>query len=148
MNILLSLLLTCTVFAQTEVIVSSVLYSSLSGAVTYNQMMDRELYKKGNLEYKDYSRRWHTMKYFEMASGIGTGFVIALDSKLEADKFIADLLVVGGIRWVVHDGVYNIAQGNPFFYQSKTSYSMIEGVGTWYIKLAFLGTVILIRYLI
>lgn len=146
--IIITLLISTFSFAQLEVIGTATLYSALSGAVTYNQIKDRALYKAGDPRWEEYSKRWHSMKFTEIGFCISTGIAVALDSKMELDKFISDMLIVGAIRWVVHDGVYNMAQGNDFFYRSPNTTNILEGFGTWYIKTGILITVILVRYLI
>ena len=147
-TLILFILISVSSFAQIEVIASSVVYSSLSGVVTYNQIKDRALYKAGDMRYELYSRRWHSMKTYEIGAGIGTGIVIALDSDFIPEYILTDLLIVGAVRWIVHDGVYNLAQGNSFFYQSPNTTSQTEKLGTWYIKLLTLGATIYLRKII
>ena len=97
---------------------SAVGYSVLSGLTMYNQMMDRENYQNGNPVYKTYSENWHTLQTLETLSLINYGIQIEAVNNSDWLKNSVDVLFLGSVRWIVRDGVYQLLQGNNFFYQS------------------------------
>ncbi len=132
------------------VIITSFLWSSVSGLSEYHRIADRQLYADGDKEYKYHSEQWHKLEFFDAGLAIGTGVAISFDTFNEENIWvgIADILVVGAIRWNVRDGVYNVANGNGFYYQSPNTMSGIEKFGTPLVKIGFLLTALLIRYLL
>lgn len=139
MKILIILILTGTVFAQTETLVSSVLSSAISGQNEYYRMKDRA-------GFEGYNKKWHNIEFADIAGKVGVGVSIALTSDDVFDG-IKQGIMYGAVRWVVFDGVYNLNQGNKFFYQSPNTTSFLEPFGMWYIKLPILAIIILWNYL-
>ena len=129
------------------VLLTSILWSSVSGLSEYHRMQDRQLYPEG--DYKYHSETWHKLEFIDAGLAIGTGVAIGFDIK-ENDILtgIADLFVVSAVRWNVRDGVYNMNQGNGFYYQSPNTMSEIEQFGTPLVKISFLICAIIFRMLI
>ena len=132
------------------VIVTSILWSSVSGITEYHRIKDRALFGAGNERYKYHSEQWHKLEFFDATLAIGTGVSIALDAVSEKSILIgiSDLFMVGAIRWNVRDGVYNMKNGNEFYYRSPNTTSSIEQFGTPLVKLAFLASAIIINLII
>ena len=141
----------CFNFTQTMiwVLLTSILWSSVSGLSEYHRMKDRQLNQEGNNDYKYHSETWHKLEFLDAGLAIGTGISIGFDIK-ENDILtgIADILMVSAIRWNVRDGVYNLEQGNSFYYQSPTTMSSIEQFGTPLVKISFLICALIFRMLI
>ena len=145
--IYLLIILLCGLLNAQVVEITSVAHSVVSGYSVYYQMQDRELYRQRDAEHIRYNQLWHHTQGVELGLSIALGGLIALnnDNLLDAGK---DLLLFSAIRWVVRDGVYNSLNGNPFFYQSPNTTAMLEPFGTWYVKIGYLITAILIRELL
>ena len=146
MRIVLIILFPFLVFAQTETLIVSTVYSTVSGVTEYYKMEDRRLYGEGDKRYEDYSRAWHNLQFAEASLLAGAGVSIALTSD-NIYEGVKQSFLLGAIRWNVRDGVYNLCQGNSFYNISNSSYSSIESFGHWYIKLGLLTIIILWNYL-
>lgn len=142
-KLILILLFTTSIFGQTETLISSVIYSVISGQTEYYRMVDRAVCHTGDLSY---SKKWHNLQYAEVGSALMVGGSIALTSEDLFDAF-KQVLMVGAVRWVVRDGVYNLNQKNNFFYQSPNTTSILEPFGYWYIKIGLLLIIIMWNYL-
>ena len=132
------------------VLVVSFLWSSVSGLSEYHRMKDRQLYKENNYDYKYHSQQWHKLEFVERGLAIGTGVTITLDAVNEESILvgIADALVSFGMFWSVRDGVYNMKQGNSFYYQSPDTMSGLEQFGAPFVKISFLICALIFRMLI
>jgi len=132
------------------VLFASVLWSSISGLSEYHRIKDRALFRIGNERYEYHSRQWHRYGIIETGLGLGTGATIAFDVINEKSIFvgISDLFIVAAIRWNIRDGIYNMKNGNEFFYRSPNTTSSIEQFGTPLFKLTFLATVIILNLII
>ena len=130
------------------VILTSFLWSSVSGLSEYHRIKDRQLYAEGNKEYKHHSKQWHKLEFIDAGLAIGTGIAITFDSFNEGSILvgIADVLVVSAVRWNVRDGVYNMKNGNDFYYQSEHTMSGIEQFGTPLIKIGYLIITLVMRW--
>lgn len=131
---------------QTETLISSVVYSAISGKTEYYRMKDRALFGEGNKEYLEYSKKWHNLQFAE----VGSAFIVGGSIALTNDNFydvVKQTLMAGAVRWVVRDGVYNLNNSNSFFYQSKGTTSFLEPLGTWYVKIGLLAIIIIWNYL-
>jgi len=128
----------------------SILWSSVSGITEYHRIKDRMLFRNGDEGYKYHSGQWHKLGFAETTLGLGTGVAIAFDAIDEKSILIgiSDLFLVSAIRWNIRDGVYNMKNGNEFFYRSPNTTSNIEQFGTPLVKLAFLTTAIIINLII
>lgn len=146
--LILSILISASVYAQTEVIISSAVHSVISGYTMRYQFLDREAYQDGDPIYKHYSRVCHGYQTAELVSAFGVGFTIALDSEMEWDKAFADLLIAGAMRWTLRDGTYQLLQGNSFWNLSDNSMAQFEHLGLPVLKIAFLVGAITFRYLL
>lgn len=93
-----------------------------------------------------WSKAWHNLQYLEVGSAMGVGASIALTSDNLYDA-VKQSFLAGSIRWVVRDGVYNLNQGNRFFYRSPNTTSFLEPFGLWYVKLGILAIIIIWNYL-
>jgi len=131
------------------VLITSFLWSSVSGISEYNRIKDRQLYSEGNNEYKVYSENWHKLGFLNAGLAIGTGISIGFDIK-ENDIWagIADVIMVSAVRWSVRDGVYNMKNGNSFYHRSNETVSSIEQFGTPLLKIGFLIAAVIFRILI
>lgn len=147
MKILLIILFPFICFAQTDVLVSSVVYSAISGQTEYYRIKDRQLFADGNKDYKDYSRKWHALQYPEMASAISVGVTIGINENLSVESVVKETLLAGSVRWIVRDAVYNLNLHRNVFNISDESYSFTEKLGTWYIKVGLLAVILLWNYL-
>ncbi len=132
------------------VIFASILWSSVSGLSEYHRIKDRQLYKENNNDYIYHSEQWHKLEFFDTGLAIGTGVAITLDAVNEESLLvgIADLFVASAVRWNLRDGVYNMKQGNDFYYQSPNTTSSIEQLGTPLIKIGYLIATIIFRLLL
>ena len=63
-------------------------------------------------------------------------------------KNSVDVLFLGSVRWIVRDGVYQLLQGNNFFYQSPNTMASFEHIGTPFVKITFFLIVATLTYLI
>ena len=131
------------------VLVSSVLWSSVSGISEYHKIKDRQLYKENNNDYIYHSKTWHKLEFINAGLGIGTGISIGFDIR-ENNIWtgVADVFIVSAIRWNIRDGVYNMNNGNSFYYRSNNTTSNIEQFGTPLLKISFLAAAIIFRLLI
>jgi len=134
------------VSGQTETLVTTFAHSVISGQTEYYRIKDRTFYKQGNPEEFNYSRRWHNLQFLEIGSAVAIGASIALTSDDLYDA-LKQATMVGIVRWVVRDGVYNLNQGNGVFYQSTKTTSFLEPLGTWYVKLTLLTIIVIWNYL-
>ena len=132
------------------VLFTSILWSSVSGVSEYHRIKDRQLYKEGNNDYIYHSKQWHKLEFFDAGLALGTGVAITLDAVNEESIWIgiADLFVASAVRWNVRDGVYNMKQGNGFYYQSPNTVGSIEQLGTPFIKIGYLLATIIFRLLL
>lgn len=132
------------------VLIASFLWSTVSGLSEYHRMKDRQLYKEGNYDYKYHSKQWHRLEFLDAGLAIGTGVAITFDGINENGLWvsIADVLLVSAIRWNVRDGVYNMKQGDGFYYRSPNTMSGIEQFGTPLVKLSFLICALIFRLII
>ena len=132
------------------VIVTAMLWSSVSGITEYHRVRDRHLFSVEDEKYEYHSREWHKLAFVEKTFGLGTGVAIAFDAINEKSILvgISDLFIVGAINWNIRDGVYNMKNGNQFFYRSPNTTSSIEHLGTPLLKLGFLATAIIISLII
>ena len=130
------------------VILTSFLWGSVSGISEYHRIKDRQLYANGNSKYKYHSEQWHKLEYIDAGLAIGTGIAITFDSIGENSLWIgiADVIVVSAVRWNVRDGVYNMKNGNDFYYQSENTMSGIEQFGTPLIKIGYLIIMLVMRW--
>ncbi|MCH8035302.1 MAG: hypothetical protein IH950_16305 [Bacteroidetes bacterium] len=128
--------------------ISAVAHSIVSGLKTYNQIKDRENYKNGNPAYFDYSKRWHALQTLEITSVVLVGIQIGLIHQDYIPGIITDVFLLGAIRWLVVDGVYNIKQGFSFFNQSEHTTSHLEPFGSPFVKISFLVGVLIFKYFI
>ena len=150
-TLILTLVLISLTFAQTDVIITSVFHSAISGRTEYHRIRDRELYKDGDLSYQDHSKIWHALEVPKTLSAFAVGGVIALDSfkdEFKPEIMLSDLFLAGAIRWIVYDGVYNISQGNDWFHQSSETTSFLEPIGSPYFKIIFLTSAIVFRLIV
>ena len=131
------------------VLITSFLWSSISGLSEYHRIKDRQLFKENNYEYKYHSQQWHKLEFVDASLAIGTGVAITLDGINENSLWVgvADVFVVSAVRWNVRDGVYNMKQGNSFYYQSPNTTSGIEQLGTPLVKISFLICALIFRML-
>ena len=150
-TLFISFVFVCVTLAQTDVIITSTIYSAISGRSEFHRMKDRALFAEGDKEYLNHSKIWHTLEIPEALSAFSVGGVIALDSfkdKFKPEIMISDLILAGAIRWMVYDGVYNISQGNNWFHQSGETMSFLEPLGSPYFKIIILTTAIIIRLMV
>ena len=140
-------LLSTSVLAQTDVVITSVVHSVISGQTEYYRIKDRQLYADGNKEYKEYSEKWHLLQYPEMLSGIGIGVAIGINDDLSIESVVKETLLAGSIRWVVRDAIYNLNLHRNMFHISDVSYDPFKDFGTWAVKLGLLTIIILWNYL-
>jgi len=110
-------------------------------------MKDRQLYKEGG-DYKKYNKYWHTTGGIELGLSIGLGVTSALKNKDDWWGYGKDLLLFSAIRWMVRDSIYNSLNGNSWFHQSNSTTAKLEPLGTWYIKLSYLITALIVYYLL
>ena len=112
-------------------------------------MLDRHYYKTGETELKkEYNGYWHTTQSLELGLSLGLGVTSALKNKDDWWEYGKDLLLLTAIRWTLRDGVYNSLNGDSFFHQSNSTTAKLEPLGSWYFKLGYLITAILIYYLL
>ncbi len=131
------------------ILLTSILWSSVSGISEYHRMKDRALSGQGNERYKYHSEQWHKLEFFDAALAIGTGVAIGFDiNENNIWVGIADVLVISALRWNIRDGVQNMKNGNNFFYRSPNTTSSIEYLGTPLFKLGFLTAAILINFIV
>jgi len=129
--------------------VFSLSHSVVSGFSAFHQMRDRHFYKTGNQELKKHhNRMWHITGGIELSLSIGFGIFSGLKNKENIYGYIKDVLLFSGIRWFVRDGVYNLLNGNAWFYQSPNTTAILDPLGTWYVKTIYLMGVIIIYYLL
>ena len=128
----------------------SMLWSSVSGLTEYHRIRDRALFRQDNEQYEYHSQQWHRLEFAEKTLGIGTGVAIAFDAIDEKSILvgISDLFMVGAMNWNVRDGVYNMKNGNEFYYRSPNTTSSIEQFGTPLIKITFLVSAVIINLII
>lgn len=141
-------------FTQEKIIYlsSTVLSSTLEGIGEGNLY---QKYYSGHSKdaIMSYDRNYHVFKALHLASFIGTGITISLDSKMDYMKIASDLVLTGAIQWWLHDGIINVYRKKPWFYMSD--YQRINSTGVmdgWvnqpWIKISVLALAILINYLI
>jgi len=130
------------------VLITSFLWSSVSGISEYHRIRDRQLFADGNIEYRWHGEQWHKLEFIDAGLAIGTGVAITLDGINENSLLIgiADVLVVSAVRWNVRDGVYNMKNGNSFYYRSDGTTSSIEQLGTPLIKIGYLIITLVMRW--
>ena len=151
MKFLLIILFPFLLVAQTDVIITSTLWSAISGRTEFHRMKDRALFGQGDKEYLTHSRIWHALEVPEVLSAFSVGGVIALDSFKDDFKplvALSDLFLVASIRWMVFDGVYNVSHGDNWFHRSNTTMSFIEPLGSPYFKIIFLTSAIIFRLIV
>lgn len=136
---LLFILSAISCFSQTETLVTSIVSGAISGQTEYYRMKDRA----GDLSY---NKKWHNLEFADVSAKVGVGISIALTSDDLYDG-IKQGFLFGAVRWVVMDGVYNLNQGNGFFYRSPNTTNILEPLGLWYIKLPILAIIIIWNYL-
>ena len=116
MKTLLIILFPFLLSAQTDVIITSTLWSAISGRTEYHRMEDRRLAIEGNEDYLRHSKIWHTLEVPEVLSAFSVGGVIALDS-LGLDPFAQPYIDFSGknkvtkeqknfARWVNHKAIF------------------------------------------
>ena len=129
--------------------VLTVAHAVNSGYDAYFQMKDRHYYKTGQTELKKkYNSYWHTTGGIELGLTLSLGVTSALKNKDDFWSYGKDLLLFSAVRWMIRDGVYNSLNGNPWFHQSNNTTAKLEPLGTWYVKLGYLLTAIIIYYLL
>ena len=151
MKTLLIILFPFLLVAQTDVIITSTLWSAISGRTEYHRMEDRRLAIEGNEDYLRHSKIWHTLEVPEVLSAFSVGGVIALDSfkdEFKPEIMLSDLILAGAIRWMVYDGVYNISHGDNWFHQSNTTMSFLEPMGSPFFKIMILINALVFRLIV
>ena len=124
-------------------------HSIVSGYSCYYQMLDRHYYKTGQTELKEeYNSKWHTTGGIELGLTLSLGVTSALKNKDDFWSYGKDLLLFSAVRWMIRDGVYNSLNGNSWFHRSDNTTAKLEPFGTWYVKLSYLITAIIIYYLL
>jgi len=137
--------------AQTDVIITSTLWSAISGRTEYHRMEDRRLAIEGNEDYLRHSKIWHALEVPEVLSAFSVGGVIALDSfkgNFKPLVALSDLFLVASIRWMVYDGVYNLSNNNNWFHRSNTSMSFLEPMGSPFFKIMILINALVFRLIV
>ncbi len=81
---------------------------------------------------------------------LATGLTIGLDAYQSENILVgvADGILASAIKWIVADGIYNTKNNNNFFYQSNSSGSVLESLGTPLVKISFLAVAVLIRWVV
>jgi hypothetical protein len=131
--------------------ISAVSYSIVSGATMAYIIKDRDAYRRGNLVYRDYQKTWRVLLPVEAISLINVGFAIAIEDRKRWDLVVTDLFLVGAIRWLVRDGVYQTLQGKPFFELPNTEWTYFPGIeklGSAFFKIALVSTILVFKYFI
>jgi hypothetical protein len=128
--------------------ISAVTYSTLSGFTLYYQIQDRNAFKNASSNEYSYNQTWHTLQTIEALSLINVGYQIGLNDERNAWLIGTDILITGGIRWIVRDGIYQVLLGNSFFNLSNNTTAQFEKFGTPLMKITFLAVLLLFKYLI
>jgi len=124
-----------------------VLHSVVAGYTSYYQVNDRRFAIRGDVLMKEkYNRAWHYSQGLELVLSISLGVVSGLKNKNNYLGYVKDLLLFSGVRWIVKDGVYNLLNNDAWFHRSKNTGWDLEMFGTWYVKIGYLVTVIIIYY--
>ena len=141
---LLTVILFCGLLNAQEVEITSVVHSVVSGYSVYYQMRDRELYRQGDVEYKKYNSLWHYAQSLELGLSLPLGTAISENHNIiDISK---DVVLFSAIRWLVRDGVYNMLNGHPFFYQSPNTTALLEPFGKWYVKVGYFIIAVFFKY--
>lgn len=135
------------VFSQV-VEISATTYATLSGFTLYYQIQDRNAFKNGSSNEYSYNQTWHTLQTLEALSLINVGYQIGLNDERNAWLIGTDILITGGIRWIVRDGIYQVLLGNSFFNLSNNTTAQFEKFGTPLMKITFLAILLLFKYLV
>lgn len=134
-------------FSQ-QVEISALTYSTLSGFTLYYQILDRNAFKYYDPNETSYNRTWHTLQTLEALSLINVGYQIAYHDKRNAWLIGTDILITGGIRWIVRDGIYQMLLGNSFWNLSDNTTAQFEKFGTPLMKISFLAILLIFKYFV
>lgn len=151
MKTLIFLILTISLSAQESVIVSSTIYSIISGVHEYHVTKDRQLYKDGDIAYRMHNRKYHVWGTAEAISAIGVGITIGIDSWNDGIDWLvlaSDMFLVGASRNFWRDGAINWKFGRDFFHQSETTHAKFEKYNTPLVKITLYALALFIRYAI
>ena len=119
-------------------------WSMVSGNSEFYRMRDRAFNNKSD------NQKWHTLEFLDVGLALGTGIAIGYDAFENKSLLvgISDILIVGATRWIIRDGIYNMSNGNNWFYQSPNTTSGMEALGTPLVKLTFLISAIIFRWIL
>jgi len=126
------------------VIITGLSWSAVSGSSEFYRIKDKAFGNESD------NKKWHTLEFFDAGLALGTGIAIGYDTFESEDLLVgvSDIILVSAIRWIVRDGVYNLSNGNDWFYRSPNTTSGIEQLGTPLNKLIFLISAMIFRLLL
>lgn len=146
-EILFFLILLNTSLLPQQVEIAAIAYSTLSGFTQFYQIQDRNAFKNSDPLENSYSQTWHSLQTLEALALINVGYQIGNNDK-SFMQVSTDILLVGAIRWIVRDGIYQTLLTNSFFNLSKETTAQFEQYGTPYVKFGFLFAVLIFKYFI
>jgi len=132
--------------------INAVVYSIVSGVSMSYQMKDRQAFKNGDPVYKEHQKKWRLLLPVEGLTLLNVGFSIALeDRKEKIENIITDVFVVGSIRWLVRDGIYQLMHDENFFKLPNTEntfFPNIEKLGSPFFKIFLVASVLAFKFLL
>ncbi len=132
--------------------ISTVVYSAVSGYTINYQMLDRSLYGKGDIAYREAQKKWRASLHLEYLAAIGIGVSIALENNgKQWYYYTTDVALAFAIREALRPIFYNLFGGRAWDKQPNTDWTYFRGwekLTTAYVRLFAMGAVLAFKYFV
>ena len=131
--------------------ISSVVHSAVSGYTINYQMLDRSLYGRHDIAYREAQKKWRASLHLEYLTAVGVGVSIGLENNGKQWYYYGyDVVEAFAIREALRPIFYNLFGGRAWNKQPNTDwtyFSVWEKSWNTYTRLLFATTLVIIKYL-